>query len=157
MDEEFDIFDREVQPRLDRESLGDVDGRERGVEGEIEAVLVASLAVGQTGEMFSIAVEELDSEVRAVNPVYVLAREGQVGGEVNLAHLGLLVGIVVNGDDHANDALEADGVELRVMERDGGAPSSTVVVAKTPFLGLWTSTFPSNFFGRPGFFCFGPL
>lgn len=40
MDQELDILDREVQPRLDRESLGDVDGRERGVEGEIEAVVI---------------------------------------------------------------------------------------------------------------------
>ena len=120
MDEEFDIFDREVQPRLDRESLGDVDGRERGVEGEIEAVLVASLAVGQTGEMFSIAVEELDTEARAVNPVDVLAREGQVGGEVNLAHLGLLVGIVIDHDDCADGTHEADGIDLGEVQRHDG-------------------------------------
>ena len=35
MDEELDILDREAQPRLDREGLGDVDGRKGGVKGEV--------------------------------------------------------------------------------------------------------------------------
>lgn len=70
------------------------------------------MAVRQTGELFPITVEELDSEARAVNPVDVLAREGQVGGEVNLAHLGLLVGIVIDRDDCADGTLEADCIDL---------------------------------------------
>ena len=78
------------------------------------------MAVRQTGELFPITVEELDSEARAVNPVEVLAREGQVGGEVNLAHLGLLVGIVIDHDDCADGTHEADGIDLGEVQRHDG-------------------------------------
>ena len=61
MDQELDILNREVHPRLDGECLGDVDSRKRGVESEVEAVGVACLAVVQTGELLSIAVEVMIS------------------------------------------------------------------------------------------------
>ncbi len=66
------------------------------------------MAVRQTGELFSIAIEELDTEARAVNSVDVLARQGQVGGEVNLAPLGFLAGIVRDHDDCPDGTHEAD-------------------------------------------------
>lgn len=78
------------------------------------------MAVRQTRELFPITVEELDSEARAVNPVDVLAREGQVGGEVNLAHLGLLVGIVIDRDDCVDGTLEADCIDLGEVQRHDG-------------------------------------
>ena len=62
-----------------------------------------------------------DTEAGAVNEIDLLACEGEIGGEEHLSRLGLLFGVVINGDDHADDTLEADGVELRVMERDDGA------------------------------------
>ena len=74
------------------------------------------MAVGQTGELFSIAVEELDSEAQAVNPVDVLAREGQVGGEVNLAHLGLLEHVLSRVLD-VNVAVELFGLSTSFHPR----------------------------------------
>lgn len=74
------------------------------------------MAVRQTGELFSITVEELDSEARAVNPVDVLAREGQVGGEVNLAHLGLLEHVLSRVLD-VNVAVELFGLSTSFHPR----------------------------------------
>ncbi len=50
----------------------------------------------------------------------ILAREGQVGGEVNLARLGLLVGIVIDHDDCADGTREADGIDLGEVQRHDG-------------------------------------
>lgn len=84
MYQELDILNREVQGCLPGDGLGQIDGGERGVECEVEAVSVASLAVSQAGELLPIAIQELDAETGAVNPVNVLAREGQVDGEKDL-------------------------------------------------------------------------
>ena len=90
MYEEFNGLDREVQSRLLCEGLGDVDGSERGVEGEVEAVFVACLAVGQSRELLAVSVEELDLEARSVNRVDLLPVEGEVCREEDLAGLCLL-------------------------------------------------------------------
>ena len=117
MYQKFDILDRKIQARLFGNGLGQVDCGERGVECEVEAVFVARLAVGQAGELLPVAVQELDTEAGAVNPVDVLAREGQVGGEEDLSGLRLLVRVVVNGDDHTDGTLEADGIDQGGVER----------------------------------------
>ena len=117
--EEFNRLDREVQSGLSCEGLGDVDGREGGVEGEVEAVFVACLAVGQSRELLAVS-EELYLEARSANRVDLLTVEGEVCREEDLASLRLLVLVVIDGDGHANDTFEADGVQLRVVDSDHG-------------------------------------
>jgi len=64
VDQDLDILDREVQSRLCGECFGDVDGGEGGVEGEVKAVGVASLAVVESSELLCVAVDELYLKAR---------------------------------------------------------------------------------------------
>ena len=59
--EELNGLDREVQSLLLGKGLGDVDGSEPGVEGEVEAVFVACLTVGQHRELLDVSEQIIDN------------------------------------------------------------------------------------------------
>ena len=77
----LNLIYRKWRLRLLPEYLRDIDGGKRGVIGKIQSLFIAGPAVGQSGELVSVAETGLNLKSCAVNVIDILAHIGQIVGK----------------------------------------------------------------------------
>ena len=71
----LNLTDRKGYPGLLSEHLSYVDGSQRCIIGKIKSLFIAGLAVGQSGELMTVAETELYLEPRPIDVIDIFATD----------------------------------------------------------------------------------